>query len=127
MVSVICLYFGSWPWVQDKALLDVAEFALEKSNANLLTVHPNLQTGRRNNATISIDMDALDFSEPFAPMPFVVSVEQWDLPDVKQSLKTAAYSGRKYYVWLFGLKVRLPYEGPPRQRTSRHRISFVVR
>lgn len=73
-----------------------------------------------------IDMDALDFSEPFAPMPFVVSVEQWDLPDVKQSLKTAAYSGRKYYVWLFGLKVRFPYEGP-RQRTSRHRISFVVR
>ncbi len=110
MVTLICLYFGSWPWVRDKALLDVAEFAHEKTIANFKTVH--------RNATIEID--ALDFSEPFAPVPFVVSVKQWDLPDIKQSFKTAVLSSRKYYIWFFGLKVRLPYEGPPRQRTKRH-------
>ncbi len=119
MVTVICLYFGSWLWVRDRALLDVAEFTRRKTLANLQTV----VQGSSQNATISADV--FDFHDPSTVIPFVISVRQWDFTILKPkplTLKTAAYSGRKYYVWLFGLKVRLPYEGPPRRRTIRIRI-----
>ena len=116
MVTVICLYFGSWPWVREKALLDVAEFARKKTLANLQTV----VQGSSQNATISADV--FDSHEPSTVIPFVISVRQWDFTILKTkplSLKTAVYSGRTYYVWFFGLKVRLPYKGSPRQGTKR--------
>ena len=92
--------------MREKALLDVAEFAHEKTIANVKTIYPHSP----------VNTSAWSVSDPLPPIPFVISVEQWTVADVK------AYTvgiDRTYYVWFFGLKVRLPYKGPPRQIPKR--------
>ena len=105
-VTLICLYFGLWPWVKDKALLDVAEFAQRQTLANYQTV---VQGSTQNDTLPAV---VLDFHEPSTVIPFVISGRQWDFR-VRKTKPQAVYSGRRYYVWFFGLKVRLPYESPP--------------
>lgn len=104
MVSVICLYFGCWPWVEKKAHLDVARFARTETLLALATAQPKA-------STIKIPIAVWDSHDPLTVIPFVISVCHLDSANIKTPK-------RAYYVWLFGLKARLPYKGPPTSRSG---------
>jgi hypothetical protein len=91
IVLVVAAYFGSWPWLEERAHKDVKEAATAKSKEDAeRSGNPLLKKGSQF------------FHSPSSVAPFVLRVNENDFTATRLS------SHFRYYVWLFGWSIRLP-------------------
>jgi hypothetical protein len=60
---------------------------------------------------VQSSQNAMLTTRPSSSIPFVVGVKQWDSDEIRKDGQLVG--GRKYYLWFFGMKIRLPYEASP--------------
>ncbi len=88
VVTLVCAYFGSWPWVKERACRGV-----------------ELVARRRFIPETSADWNRVRM-RPDSPMPYVVSAYE-----VEYRRGQASWH-RRYYCWVFFGAFRLPITGP---------------
>ena len=88
VVTLVCLYFGSWPWCKERAIKDVAEYAKQERS-----VPKGFRLGVNG----------------YARAPFVVGLDE-HVVFSRPGAGTFGSSYRGDYVWLAGLVVKLPYK-----------------
>ena len=98
-VAMVAIALSAWPNLKTRAMNDVAILATNRTRDEFIAV-----TGEA-----TIHQDPHEVAMPSTVMPYVVRVVHADKGEM--NLPKGIYATTwKYYVWCFGLKLRLPIE-----------------
>ena len=116
-VTLVCLYFGSWPWLRERAERDV-----------VAVVEPDVVDVVEQSDSVTYPTDKGSVTSSSIPLVVSVSttgyfaVKSYQAPPGGQVLHDfEPRTTRNYYLWLFGWTVKLPYSrtiGPPAEDSS---------
>ena len=111
VVTLVCAYFGSWPWLESQALRDVDGAATRACNTYF----------ERNETTFSqmgVIYSGFQTMLPDSTAPYVVCVHEATLHKASGTWRWR----RRYYAWMFGPTLRLPFtETLPNMPTASQR------
>ncbi len=92
LITLACVYFGSWPWLEERATKDVQIAAENRFD------HDFVEAG-----SSYFMYNGPPLFRPSSKLPFILSVDESTFDKL-----TVAGWHKRHYLWLFGWTLRLP-------------------